>query len=67
MGAICCHGNQSSNPIWPKTQFSQSLTPMVLLMKYDYNPPAGLRGIHVKSVDRQMDGRWLESNPISSP
>ena len=19
MGAICCHGNQSSNPIWPKT------------------------------------------------
>ena len=19
MGAICCHGNQSSNPTWPKT------------------------------------------------
>ena len=19
MGAICCHGNQSSDPIWPKT------------------------------------------------
>ena len=19
MGAICCHGNRSSNPIWPKT------------------------------------------------
>ena len=25
MGAICCHGNQRSNPIWPKTFCRQSL------------------------------------------
>ena len=47
MGAICCHGNQSSNPIWPKTQCSQSPIPMMLLMKFDYDWPAGLRDIHV--------------------
>ena len=35
MGAICCHGNQSSDPILPKTKCSQSLTPMMLLMKFD--------------------------------
>ena len=27
MGAICCHGNQSSDPIWPKTLCSQSPPP----------------------------------------
>ena len=47
MGAICCHGNQSSNPILPKTLYSQSSTPMMLLMKFDYDWPAGLRDIHV--------------------
>ena len=33
MGAFCCHGNQSSNPIWPKTLCSLSPTPMRLLLK----------------------------------
>ena len=47
MGAICCHGNQSSNPIWSKTLCSQSPTPMMLLMKFDYNQPADLRDIPV--------------------
>ena len=47
MGAICCHGNQSSDLIWPKTKWSQSPTPMMLLMKFDYNQPADLRDIHV--------------------
>ena len=47
MGAICCHGNQSSDPIRPKTLCSQSPTPMMLQMKFDYNRPAGLRDIHV--------------------
>ena len=47
MGAICCHGNQSSDPIWPKTLSSQSPTPMMLQMKFDYDQPAGLRDIHV--------------------
>ena len=47
MGAICCHGNQSSDPVWPKTLCSQSPTPMMLQMKFDYDRPAGLRYIHV--------------------
>ena len=47
MGAICCHGNQSSGPIWPKTFYSQSATPMMLQMEFDFNPPAGLRDIRV--------------------
>ena len=47
MGAICCHGNQSNDPIWPKTLCSQSTTPMMLLMKFDYDRTAGLRDIHV--------------------
>ena len=47
MGAICCHGNQSSDPIWPKTYCSQSPNPLMLLMKFDYDWPAGFRDIHV--------------------
>ena len=47
MGAICCHGNQSSDPILPKTLCSQSPTPMMLLMKFDYDWPAGFRDIHI--------------------
>ena len=47
MGAICCHGNQSSDPILPKTQCSKSPIPMMLLMKFDYDWPAGFRDIHV--------------------
>ena len=47
MGAICCHGNQSSDPIQPKTYYSQSPTPMMLLMKFVYDWPAGLRDINV--------------------
>ena len=36
MGAICCHGNQSSNPIWPKTYCSFSPTPVMLQIKFDH-------------------------------
>ena len=47
IGAICCHGNQISDQIRPKTLCSQSPTPMMLQMKFDYNRPAGLRDIRV--------------------
>ena len=47
MRAIDCHGNQSSDPIRPKTLCSQSPTPMMLQMKFDNDQPAGLRDIHV--------------------
>ena len=52
MGAICCHWNQSSDPIRPKTLCSQSPTPMMLQMKFDYDRPAGLRDIHVWKCGR---------------
>ena len=58
MGAICCHGNQGSNPIWPKTICSQSP-----LMKFDYDRPAGLKDIHVWKGG-QSDG-WTDAH--SSP
>ena len=47
MGAISCHGNQSSNSISPKTYCSLSPTPMTLLLKFDCDWPTGLRDIHV--------------------
>ena len=58
MGAICCHGNQSSDPIRPKNLYSQSPAQMMFWMKFDYNLPAGLRDIYVfESVDAWSDGR----------
>ena len=52
MGVIYCHRNQSSDPIWPKALCSQSPTPMMLQMKFDYDRPAGLRDIHVWKCGR---------------
>ena len=37
MGAIRCHGNQSSDPIWPKTYCSFSPTQVMLQIKFDRN------------------------------
>ena len=37
MGAIRCHGHQSSDPIWPKTYCSFSPTQMMLQIKFDRN------------------------------
>ena len=45
MGAICCHGNQSSHPICLKTYGRLSPTPMLLHVKSDCNRPASLRDI----------------------
>ena len=45
--AICCHGNQSSDPIWPNTQCSLSPIPMMLQIKFDCDRPTGLRDIQV--------------------
>ena len=47
MGALCCHGNQSSDPIWSKTLCSQSPTPMMLQRKFGCDRSIGLRDIHV--------------------
>ena len=47
MGAICCHGNQSSDPIWPKPYCSLSPIPMMLQLKFDCDRPAGCGNIHI--------------------
>ena len=55
MGAFCCHGNQSFNPICPKTLCSLSPTPVMLHIKFDQDWPTGFRDIQFESVDD--DGR----------
>ena len=35
MGAFCCHGYQSFDPVCPKTSCSLSLIPMMLHIKFD--------------------------------
>ena len=47
MGAICCHGNQSSDPILPKTKCSLSPTQMMLQIKFGYDWPTGCGDIQV--------------------
>ena len=45
MGAICCHGNQSSNPTRPKTFHNLSPSSMMLKIKFDHHWPYCLRDI----------------------
>ena len=72
MGAFCCHGNQSSDPIWPKTLCSQSPNRMMLQIKFNCDRPIGLRDIHVWKcghTDALMDGRtpaWLVYYKLTS-
>ena len=47
MGAIRCHGHQSSDPIWPKTLYSLSPTPMMVQIKFRYDWPTGCGDIQV--------------------
>ena len=65
MGAICCHGNQTSDPIWPKTYCSLFPDPMMLQIK------KLLRLVHwsqrYSCLKVWMHGRRLESHPISLP
>ena len=61
MGAICCHGDQSSDPIWPKTLCRLSPTLMMLQIKFGCNSCLKLLS------NTQTHGRWLESHPINSP
>ena len=47
MGAFCCHGNHSFDPICPKTLCSLSPTPVMLHIKFDQDWPTGFRDIQV--------------------
>ena len=62
MGAFCCHGNQSFDPICPKTLCSLSPTPVMLHIKFDLGWPTGFRDIQVWKCGRRRrttydDGR----------
>ena len=48
MGAFCCQGNQSFNPICLKTIRSISPPPVMLHIKFDQDWPTGLRDIQVR-------------------
>ena len=47
MGAIGCHGHQSSDPIWSKTYCIFSPYPIMLQIKFGYDWPTGCRDIQV--------------------
>ena len=66
MGAFCCHGNQSFDPICHKTLCSLSLTPMMLHIKLDQDWPTGFRDIKVCKCGRRTTttDHWYT---ISSP
>ena len=59
MGAFYCHGNQSCDPICPKTLCSLSPTPVMLHIKFDQDWPTGFRDIQVWKCGRQTDDRPL--------
>ena len=50
-GAFCCHGNQSFDPICPKTLCSLSPIPMMLHKKFDQDWPTGFRDIQVQKCE----------------
>ena len=70
MGAFCCHGNQSFDPIGPKIWCSLSPIPVMLQIKFDQDWPTGFRDIQVWKCGRRtmMDGRQTTGIlTISSP
>ena len=74
MGAFCCHGNQSSNLIWPKTICSLSHNPIMLQIKFGCDRPDWLQRYsclkvwtHGRTHGRTTDGRRLDWYTISSP
>ena len=68
MGAFCCYGNQSFDPIAPKTLCKLSPTLIMLHIKFDQHWPTGLRDIQVSSEFRQNDRtkefRKGKANPV---
>ena len=51
MGAFCCHGNQSFDPIFPQTLCTLSSTPVMLHIKFDQDWPTGFRDIQVQKCE----------------
>ena len=64
MGAFCCHGNQSFDPIGPKTLCSLSPTPVMLHKKFDQDWPTGFRDIQVWKCGRRRTTTTDEDGPL---
>ena len=50
-GAFCCHGNQSFDPICPKTLCNLFPTPVMLHIKFDPDWPTGFRDIQIQNCE----------------
>ena len=64
MGAICCHGHQSFDPICLKTLCSLSPLPVMLHIKFDQDWPTCLRDIQVWKckifvIQGQVTPKWV--------
>ena len=66
-GAFCCHGNQSFNPICPKTLCSLSPTQVMLHIKFDQDWPTGFRDIQVWKCGQRRTTTTVHWHTISSP
>ena len=64
MGAFCCHGNQSFDPICPKTLCSLSPTPVMLHIKFDQDWPTGFRDIQVWKCGRRRRRTPTDDGPL---
>ena len=62
MGAFCCHGNQSFDPICPKTLCSLSPTPVMLHIRFNQDWPTGFRDIQVWKCGRRR--RTTDAGPL---
>ena len=65
MGAFCCHGHQSFDPIGLKTLCSLSLSPVMLHIKFDQHWPTGLRDIQVRKCKNFRHSR-VSNSKVSS-
>ena len=71
METICCHGNQSSNPISPETLCSLILYLKMCYMKYDLNLATDFREVWMEALRltvillmHQVSGSGLRANNV---
>ena len=60
MGAFCCHGNQSFDPICPKALFNLPFIPVMLHIKFDQDWQTSFRDIPSLKVWTADDGRTTD-------
>ena len=65
MGAFCCHGHQSFDPISLKTLCSLSPPPVILHIKFDQDWPTGLNDIQVQKCQNFRHSRASNSKVSS--